>query len=122
MVLFAAGYTGSPPTSVMMYTAGTKDTRSCPSRVKSLPKKDISPLHDFSGSSILPEMEVERHELEQAVQQALNRLDADQRTVVVLVDQQDFNYAEAAQVLRIPSRYGEEPPGSRSPKIAPASG
>jgi RNA polymerase sigma-70 factor (ECF subfamily) len=61
-----------------------------------------SPLHDFSGSSIMPEMEVERHELEQVIQQALNRLDADQRTLVVLIDQQDFDYAEVAQILRIP--------------------
>lgn len=50
----------------------------------------------------MPEMEVERRELEQVIQQALNRLDADQRTIVVLIDQQDFDYAEAAQILRIP--------------------
>jgi RNA polymerase sigma-70 factor (ECF subfamily) len=67
-----------------------------------LAEERISPLYDFSGSSILPEMEVERHELEQVIQQALNRLDADQRTIVVLIDQQDFDYAEVAQILRIP--------------------
>ena len=67
-----------------------------------LAEERISPLYDFSGSSILPEMEVERHELEQVIQQALNRLDADQRTIVVLIDQQDFDYQEVAQILRIP--------------------
>jgi len=67
-----------------------------------LAEERISPLNDFSGSSIMPEMEVERRELEQVIQQALNRLDADQRTIVVLIDQQDFDYAEAAQILRIP--------------------
>jgi len=67
-----------------------------------LAEERISPLHDFSGSSIMPEMEVERHELEQVIQQALNRLDADQRTIVLLIDQQDFDYAEVAQILRIP--------------------
>ena len=67
-----------------------------------LAEERILPLHDFSGSSIMPEMEVERRELEQVIQQALNRLDADQRTIVVLIDQQDFDYAEAAQILRIP--------------------
>ena len=67
-----------------------------------LAEERISPLHDFSSSSIMPEMEVERHELEQVIQQALDRLDADQRTIIVLIDQQDFNYAEAAQVLGIP--------------------
>ena len=67
-----------------------------------LAEERISPLDDFSGSSTLPEMEVERHELEQVIQQALNRLDADQRTIVVLIDQQDFDYAEVAQILRIP--------------------
>ena len=67
-----------------------------------LTEERISPLYDFSGSSILPEMEVERHEVEQIIQQALNQLDADQRTVVVLVDQLDFDYRETAQVLGIP--------------------
>ena len=67
-----------------------------------LAEERISPLHNFSGSSIMPEMEVERRELEQVIQQALNRLDADQRTIIVLIDQQDFDYAEAAQILRIP--------------------
>jgi len=67
-----------------------------------LAEERILPLHDFSGSSIMPEMEVERRELEQVIQQALNRLDADQRTIIVLIDQQDFDYAEAAQILRIP--------------------
>jgi RNA polymerase sigma-70 factor (ECF subfamily) len=67
-----------------------------------LAEERLSPLYDFSGYSILPETEVERHELEQVIQQALNQLDADQRTVVVLVDQQDFDYRETAQILGIP--------------------
>jgi RNA polymerase sigma factor (sigma-70 family) len=60
------------------------------------------PLYDFPRSSILPEKEAERHELERAVQQALNQLDTDQRAVVVLVDLQDFDYQEVAQILGVP--------------------
>ena len=58
--------------------------------------------YDLSNSSPSPEKEYERHEVEQTVQQALNRLDADYRAVVVLVDLQDFSYQEAAQILRVP--------------------
>jgi len=60
------------------------------------------PLYDLPGYYILPEKEYERHELEQDIQQALNRLDAEQRAVVVLVDLQGFDYQEAAQMLGAP--------------------
>ena len=69
---------------------------------KNLAEEKISPLDDFSSSSQLPEIELERHELARIVQHALNRLDMDQRAVVILVDQQEFEYLEAAQVLGIP--------------------
>jgi RNA polymerase sigma factor (sigma-70 family) len=59
-------------------------------------------LSDFPEPMALPEKEVERRELEQVVQQALNRLGANQRAVVVLVDLLDFDYLEAAQILRVP--------------------
>jgi len=62
----------------------------------------LLPLYDFQGQSILPEKEVERHELEQAIQLALSQLDVDRRAAVVLVDLQELTYQEAAQVLRIP--------------------
>jgi RNA polymerase sigma-70 factor (ECF subfamily) len=60
------------------------------------------PHYDFPGSTMLPENEVERHELVQVIQEALDQLDADQRTVVSLVDLQDFDYQEAAQILGVP--------------------
>lgn len=60
------------------------------------------PPYDLAGQGMLPEKEVERHESARAIQQALNRLDADQRAVVVLVDVQDFDYQEAAQILGVP--------------------
>ena len=62
----------------------------------------LSPLYDFPDPSTLPEKELEKRELEQVVQQALNQLDADQRTVVTLIDLQDFDYKEAAQILQVP--------------------
>ena len=65
-------------------------------------EEKLLPANDFNGFSILPEIEVEKHELEQVVQQALNFLDADQRVVVVLVDLQDCDYQEAAQILGVP--------------------
>jgi RNA polymerase sigma factor (sigma-70 family) len=61
----------------------------------------LLPFYDLPGPSILPENEYERHELERIVQPALNRLDADQRAVVTLVDLQDLNYQEAAQILGV---------------------
>ena len=69
---------------------------------KNLAEEKVSPLDNFSGPSQLPEIELERHELARIVQHALNRLDMDQRAVVILVDQQEFEYLEAAQVLGIP--------------------
>ncbi len=62
----------------------------------------LLPLYDFSGTKNLPEKEYEKHELEQTIQAALNQLDADQRTVVVLVDLQELDYKEAAQILGVP--------------------
>ncbi len=69
---------------------------------KELAEERFLPLNDFSSSNTLPEMEVERHELEQVVQKALSRLDMDQRSAVVLVDIQDVDYQEAAHILGIP--------------------
>jgi RNA polymerase sigma factor (sigma-70 family) len=43
-----------------------------------------------------------RRESEQTIQSALDLLDPDQRIVVVLVDLQEMDYQEAAQVLRVP--------------------
>lgn len=60
------------------------------------------PHYDFPGANLLPEQEYERRELEQVIQKALDQLDADQRTVVTLVDLQDFDYQEAAQILGVP--------------------
>lgn len=63
---------------------------------------DSSLPHDFQGSDNLPEKEYERHELEQAIQYALNLLDGNQRAVVVLVDLNGLDYLEAAQILGVP--------------------
>lgn len=65
-------------------------------------EEKLLPVNDFPGSSILPEAEVEKRELRQVIQQALNRLDEDQRVVVVLVDLLECDYPEAAQILGIP--------------------
>ena len=62
----------------------------------------LLPQYDFTVPSILPEKEYERRELDQAIQLALNRLDADQRTVVVLADLQEFDYQQVSQILGVP--------------------
>lgn len=69
---------------------------------KDLAEEKLSSLDDFSSSRMVPEVELERHELEPIVQRALNQLDMDQHAVVILVDQQEFDYLEAVQVLGIP--------------------
>jgi len=65
-------------------------------------EEKILPLYDFSASSVLPETELERHELALVVQHALDQLDVDHKAVVVLVDQQDLDYQQAADVLGVP--------------------
>jgi RNA polymerase sigma-70 factor (ECF subfamily) len=62
----------------------------------------LLPPYELTDSRMQPEKEHDRRELERAVQRALDRLDPDQRAVVVLVDLQDFDYQEAARVLRVP--------------------
>jgi RNA polymerase sigma-70 factor (ECF subfamily) len=60
------------------------------------------PLLNSAERSSIPEQEYERHELEQTIRKALNRVDPDYRAVVVLVDLDDFTYKEVGQILRIP--------------------
>ena len=67
-----------------------------------LAEERLSPISNFSSSSVLPEKEIERHESEQAIQHALNQLEMNHRAVIVLVDIQDNDYQEAAQILGIP--------------------
>ena len=55
----------------------------------------------FSSTTGEPEIEIERRELEQVVQSALNQLNVDQRAVLILVDQQEFEYQDAAHILGI---------------------
>lgn len=69
---------------------------------KDLAEENILPLYDFSAPSLIPESAVEKLELERTVQHALNQLEEDQRTVVVMVDIQEFDYRETAQILGIP--------------------
>jgi len=49
-----------------------------------------------------PEDQAERAELDRAIQNCLQDLPPDFRTVVVLVDVQGFDYIEAAEVIRTP--------------------
>ncbi len=62
----------------------------------------FSPLYDFSARSELPETELERHEMGLVVQQALNQLSAQHKAAVILIDQQQFDYQQAAEILSIP--------------------
>ncbi len=49
-----------------------------------------------------PETLVSEHVLDQEISAALNALPSDFRTVLLLVDVQELNYQEVAQVLKIP--------------------
>ncbi len=62
----------------------------------------LSPISNMSPANVLPETELDRHELEQFIQHALDQLDPDQRTVIVLVDQLELDYQEAAQIIGVP--------------------
>ncbi len=67
-----------------------------------LGEERFSPLYEVSSSNTLPEAEVEKRELQHFIQSALDQLDADHRTVIVLVDQMELDYQEAARVLGVP--------------------
>ncbi len=67
-----------------------------------LAEENMLPVDDFSSPVAMPEMDIERRELARLVQHALSQLDLDQRAVVILVDQQEFDYQEAAQILGLP--------------------
>ncbi len=56
----------------------------------------------LADTSESPEEHSERKELDQAIQNCLEDLPQDFRTVVVLVDVQGFDYIEAAEVIRTP--------------------
>jgi RNA polymerase sigma-70 factor, ECF subfamily len=56
----------------------------------------------LADDSALPEDQVERAELDQAIQQCLSGLDEDFRAVVVMVDLQGMDYLEAAAILNKP--------------------
>jgi RNA polymerase sigma-70 factor, ECF subfamily len=62
----------------------------------------LIPLDDFSSAKTLSEVELDRRELQRTVQAALNKLSIEYPTILVLVDQQEFNYREAANILKIP--------------------
>ncbi|MBI9049407.1 MAG: sigma-70 family RNA polymerase sigma factor [Anaerolineaceae bacterium] len=50
----------------------------------------------------LPEEQLSQSELNQAVQDCLARLPEDFRSIVVMVDMQEMNYSETAQIIGIP--------------------
>jgi RNA polymerase sigma factor (sigma-70 family) len=67
-----------------------------------LPEEKLSTIDEASKSPVLLGIEFERYDLPCIIQHALNQLDNDHRTIVVLVDQQEFDYQETAQILGIP--------------------
>jgi RNA polymerase sigma-70 factor (ECF subfamily) len=62
----------------------------------------IVPVYQLQYSDASPEREAERDEQARIIQSALGQLKPDQRIVIVLVDQQELDYQEAARVLHIP--------------------
>lgn len=81
-------------------------------RQKRRPTTSLEPLDDsgeeiesprwLADSSELPEDNILRTELGQAIQRCLERLPLDFRTVVILVDVQGMDYLEAASVIEKP--------------------
>jgi RNA polymerase sigma-70 factor (ECF subfamily) len=65
-------------------------------------EEKLSLLDNHSDDNSQPEIVLQQRELERVVQSALNQLDVDQRTVMILVDQQECDYQEAAEILRVP--------------------
>jgi RNA polymerase sigma-70 factor (ECF subfamily) len=67
-----------------------------------LPDERLSHLNDDPLNQNQPEMVAERHELELTIESALDQLDPDQRRMIELIDRQEFEYHQAAQMLQIP--------------------
>jgi RNA polymerase sigma-70 factor (ECF subfamily) len=63
-------------------------------------KRSSSP-GNMPDADLLPEQVCATHELDRAILEAFNCLNLDHRAVVALVDFQDFDYLEVAQVLGI---------------------
>ena len=64
--------------------------------------EEIESPHWIADPGELPEQNVERSELGQAIQTCLDQLPEDFRVVVVLVDVQGFDYLEAADAIGKP--------------------
>lgn len=66
---------------------------------KNLPLDDLEPLKDPQPG---PVETLEKKEIRERVQLALNRLEPDDATVILLRDLQDISYEEVARMLEIP--------------------
>jgi RNA polymerase sigma factor (sigma-70 family) len=64
--------------------------------------EEIESPHWMADPAEGPEDEIVRAELSQAIQNCLNGMPEDFRSVLVLVDMQGFDYTEAAQVIGTP--------------------
>ncbi len=79
---------------------------------KRRPTTPLQPLNEYdeeydsprwmTDPGELPEEAVVREEMSRAIQECLDRLKNNARTVVVLVDVQGMDYAEAAEIIRKP--------------------
>ncbi len=67
-----------------------------------LAEEKLLPMDNTSLAMDLPEREVERKELGRIIQHALGQMDIDHRSVLILVDQQELDYREAALILGVP--------------------
>jgi len=75
----------------------------------SLSGDEEQPETDLPDSDDLvnPQVQVERRETSVLLQEALDRLPADQRIAVVLCDVQRFSYEEASQIIGVPLGTGK---------------
>jgi RNA polymerase sigma-70 factor (ECF subfamily) len=82
-------------------------------RQKRQPSQSLEPVNNDGEEELedpivlkdeqhLPESEAEKHELESAIQNCIEGLSCDFRTVVVLVDIQGLDYQEACQIIQKP--------------------
>ena len=86
-------------------------TNTCYDYLRSYKRKPTSSLDDeaeknehnprFRDTGEGPEKYVERQELSQIIQWAINQLNEHQRAVIVLIDIQGFSYDEAAEMLGV---------------------
>lgn len=66
-------------------------------------QEEMSSPHWLADLSMNPELKYDAHELEHTIAECLATLSYHHRTVLILIDVEEFSYEEAAEILQVPA-------------------